>query len=595
MSAYNLKQHLNEWTNIEVSIDNNTGTVDLFVNGTQQQFTAGANVTAGTSGSKSLNISGKQITKNTDSKFHIGGNKDGDKEFTGKMERIEFSNKARNAAAALAKYRKLKRRESDSMMSMRFNARGNSRSLSDKSVYKSQAKFRRDDSYVGDKAVMAINTDTVRNVDREAVQFAGGDYIEMDAATTMYGDKLINSTFTSWIKTPSKHDPDSYEPIISRENVFSFGLNNGHASLFLSQNNQLAPGTNVSREASSAVTVGQAVSSVMEPTHENLLVDANFNTTDTKITKPASSEYSSIIPGSKVVKLTSSDKIEVDRTALIGKNMNKFTFSGWVNFSSLNDNAVLFERPDAGLKLSTNASGQVSLDFNPVTDNVYEIQVTNYTNDRWEPDFMTTNASLDITGAGVITGLSTLQINKLSEITSPSSQPSSVNAITFASGSWSSTDYNGYNYEKTENNSFIYRLKNQTDLDYAKYGIRYDYVTKTWVDSGYDDPLTITKDGNTIKLYNSSGGLNGSFEDPYSGLSTTLNPASTYPSPTSTLNTTIFSITTAETLSSITFKYYRQDYAAALKVVKDGVTVGTVTSATTGSGSDYRHTITLSA
>jgi len=367
MSAYNLKQHLNEWTNIEVSIDNNTGTVDLFVNGAQQQFTAGANTTAATGDSKSLNISnGKQFSKNSDSKFHIGGNKDGDKEFTGKMERIEFSNKARNAASALAKYQKLKRRESDSMMNMKFNTRGNSRSLSDKSVYKSQAKFRRDDSYVGDKAVMAINTDTVRNVDREAVQFKGGDYIELDASTSMYGDKLLNSTFTSWIKTPSAHDAKSYEPIISRENVFSFGVNNGHASLFLSQNNQLAPGTNVSREASSAVTVGQAVSSVMESTHENLLVDANFNTTDTKITKPASSEYSSIIPGSKVVKLTSSDKIEVDRTALIGKNMNKFTFSGWVNFSSLNDNAVLFERPDAGLKLSTNASGQVSLDFKTV-------------------------------------------------------------------------------------------------------------------------------------------------------------------------------------------------------------------------------------
>ena len=488
MSAYNLKQHLNEWTNIEVSIDNNTGIVDLFVNGTQQQFTAGANVTAGTNGSKSLNISGgKQFTKNSNSKFHIGGNKDGQKEFTGKMERIEFSNKARNAAAALAKYQKLKKRESDSMMNMKFHAKGNSRSLSDKSVYKSQAKFRRDDSYVGDKAVMAINTDTVRNVDREAVQFKGGDYIELDASSSMYGDKLLNSTFTSWIKTPSTHDSKSYEPIISRENVFSFGVNNGHASLFLSQNNQLAPGTNVSREASSAVTVGQAVSSVMEPTHENLLVDASFNTTDTKITKPVSSEYSSIIPGSKVVKLTTSDKIEVDRTALIGKNMNKFTFSGWVNFSSLNDNAILFERPDAGLKLSTNASGQVSLDFNPVRDNVYEIHVTSFYNTRWEPDFMTTNLGIDITEEGVITGLQTNQIEKLSVVAS------------------------------------------------------------------------------------------------YSAFATT------------TLNTKIFSISTSEPLSSITFKYYRQDYAAALKVVKDEVTVGTVTSATTGSGSDYRHTINLTA
>ena len=353
MSAYNLKQHLNEWTNIEVSIDNNTGMVVLFVNGEQQQFTSGANTTAATGGSKSLNISnGKQFTKNTNSKFHIGGNKNGDKEFTGKMERIEFSNKARNVVAALAKYRNLKKRESDSMMNMKFSPT-TSRDISESSKYKSKAKFNKESG----GATMTTNDG------RDAVQFNNGDYIEMDASKTMYGDKLLNSTFTSWIKTPSTHDAKSYEPIISRENVFSFGLNNGHASLFLSQNNQLAPGTNVSREVSSAVTVGQAVSSVMEPLHENLLVDANFNTTDTKITKPVSSEYSSIIPGSKVVRLTSSDKIEVDRTALIGKNMNKFTFSGWVNFSSLNDDAILFERPDAGLKLSTNASGQVSLDF----------------------------------------------------------------------------------------------------------------------------------------------------------------------------------------------------------------------------------------
>lgn len=358
MSAYDLKQHLNEWTNIEVSINNNTGTVDLFVNGTQQQFTAGANTTAGTGGS--LNISdGKQITKNSNSKFHIGGNKDGNKEFTGKMERIEFSNKVRNSATALANYQNLKKRESNSMLNMKFKP-STTRNLGEGSKYKSKAKFNKQ----SDGA-------TIEVIDgRDAVKFKSADYIEMNAPTSMYGDKLLNSTFTSWVKLPSTSS--GYEPIISRENVFSFGINNGHASLFLSQNNQLAPGTNVSKEDSSVVTVAQMVSSVMEPTHKNLLVDANFNTTNTNITKPVSSEYSSIISGSKVVKLTSSDKIEVNKTALIGKNMNKFTFSGWVNFSSLNDNAILFERPDAGLKLSTNASGQVKLNYKKTIGLIYK-------------------------------------------------------------------------------------------------------------------------------------------------------------------------------------------------------------------------------
>tara|TARA_Y100000389_G_scaffold85425_1_gene82150 strand:- start:6034 stop:7101 length:1068 start_codon:yes stop_codon:yes gene_type:complete len=355
MPGYDLKQNLNEWTNIVVSIDNNTGLIDLFVNGTQQKFIAGANVT-GTDSSKSLNIKdGKQFTKNAQSKFHIGGNKNGDKEFTGKMERIVFSNKTRNAAAVLAKYQNIKKREGDSMMNMKFKP-SSLREINGSSAYRTKGYFHKK----SDGATIE------KNDGRDAIKFRSGDYIEIDTSTTMYGDKLLNSTFTSWVKLPSTYTGFGYEPIISRENVFSFGLNNGHASLFLSQNNQLAPGTNVSRETSSAVTTGQAITNIMEPTHENLLVDANFNTTDAKITKPVSSEYSSIIAGSKVVKLTRSDKIEVDRTTIIGKNMNKFTFSGWVNFSSLNDNAILFERPDAGLKLSTNVSGKVSLDYKTI-------------------------------------------------------------------------------------------------------------------------------------------------------------------------------------------------------------------------------------
>ena len=365
MSAYNLKQNLNKWTNIEVSIDNTNGTVELYVNGTQQQFIAGANVSPAADSKLTID-DGKQFTKNADSKFHIGGNKNGNKEFTGKLERIEFSNKARNPVTALAKYQNLKQRDSDSTLNMQFKP-SSSRDLSESSKHKSIAKFNKQNN----GAILEVNDG------RDAVKFKNADYIEMNVLTTMYGDKLLNSTFASWIKTPIAHHRDSYEPIISRENVFSFGLNNGHASLFLSQNNQLAPGTNVSREESSVVSVGQAISNVMEPTHENLLIDANFNTSNAKITKPELSEYSSIISGSKVVKMTTSDKIEVDKTTLIGKNVNNFTFSGWVNFSSLNDNAIIFERPDVGLALKANSSGTLNLEYKILE---YIIKLSDVTN-----------------------------------------------------------------------------------------------------------------------------------------------------------------------------------------------------------------------
>ena len=272
MSAYDLRQNLNEWTNIEVSIDNINNKISLFVNGQQEKFATGADTEYDTNDTKSLVIkSSRRFTKRPSSsknpKFVVGGQEDASKRFTGKMERFEISNKKSNAAAALAKYQELRSRAKDSMFNMKFS-RTNGREISDRSKYKTQARF--------DKTEETGGAELTVDSGREVVKFQNGDFIQMDAPTTMFGNKLLNSTFTSWIKTPIGYNPATYEPIIGREHVFSFGLNNGHASLFLSKNNQLMHGTNITKEVAVS-TVGQAVNTVMETDNENLLVDANFN------------------------------------------------------------------------------------------------------------------------------------------------------------------------------------------------------------------------------------------------------------------------------------------------------------------------------
>lgn len=189
----------------------------------------------------------------------------------------------------------------------------------------------------------------------------------MEPTSSMSGDKLENTTFSTWIKTPAGYTNTGYEPILSRNGIFSFGLNNGHASLFLGKDNQLVPGTNITNEFTTSTTLVTSIASIMEEDNENLLFDANFNTNDTSVkTTSTTKKYSSVVPGSKYIELSKTDKIELDKTKLIGKDLSSFTFSGWVNFSSLNDGAILFERPDTGLKLTTDASGKISLNYKVV-------------------------------------------------------------------------------------------------------------------------------------------------------------------------------------------------------------------------------------
>lgn len=357
MSIYDLRNNINQWTNIEISIDNDNNNVLLFINGEKQNFQPGANTTAGPDNTLSFN-NGVQLSKNSESKMFIGGNRNGNNKFTGKMDKISITNAKKNPASAKAQYEKLKARPKNTMFNVAFNSK--SRTISDSSRFKSTGKP------VKETTGITYVDDVVDK--RVAIKVTGGDFIEMEPAASMNGDNLNNTTFAAWIKTPSGYNNSGYEPILSRNGIFSFGLNNGHASIFLGKDNQLVPGTNITSDITTSTTVVSSISSIMDSKNESLLFDANFNTNDASVTIPVAAEkkYSRIVPGSKYVELARTDKIELDRRKLIGKDLSSFTFSGWVNFASLNDNGIIFERPDAGLKLLADASGKISVDYNVV-------------------------------------------------------------------------------------------------------------------------------------------------------------------------------------------------------------------------------------
>ena len=344
--SYNLKDFINEWVNIEISIDNTNQAADLFINGSKKDTFALS----------------KRLTKQSDSKIYVGGRSDRTKRFSGKIERMSFSNKITNEETSLARYNKERGNSRKQMFNMSFKSSStNFRKPNETSRYKSSVKFSKSEA----TGAQLVQDTTPEGVARDSIQFQNGDFMEINAGNSMNGELLKNSTFTSWIKTPVGYVPNTYEPIISRENVFSFGLNNGHVSLFLSQNNQLAPGTNMTNSQQSQYVNNDS----------RKFVEAEFEENDSQVTvyKDGSVvtnvlesdmiEYTGVA-NSKAVKLTTKDKIEINKLSYIGKDLSKFSMSMWIKPSTLTDNMTLFARPEMGLSLNANSAGKLSLQYN---------------------------------------------------------------------------------------------------------------------------------------------------------------------------------------------------------------------------------------
>ena len=352
--SYNLKEHINEWVNIAISIDNTNNQVEMFVNGSKRE---------------TVNFD-LNITKNNQSKLYFGAKADISKGFRGKLENINVTNSKITEAIAIARYNQLKELYKKQMFNIDFkNTSSSSKKVSEKSKYKSSARFNNLDNETG--------AELITNEGKNAVNFRSGDFMHIDAGTSMNGDKLLNSTFTSWVKLPSTSS--GYEPIISRENVFSFGVNNGHASLFLSQNNQLAPGTNITKTEQALAVRDETFAKATFDQNDSLVKVNQNGSLVTNVVESDMIEYSGVA-NSKALKLTTNDKVEIDKLTYTGRDLSKFSMSMWVKPDQLSDNMVLFSRPEIGLALKANSSGKLNVEYTKLIENkIYLSYVTNTT------------------------------------------------------------------------------------------------------------------------------------------------------------------------------------------------------------------------
>lgn len=178
------------------------------------------------------------------------------------------------------------------------------------------------------------------------------------------GDQLNECTFYARIKVPATNTyaDSNYIPILSRKNVFSFGLKNKTVDLFFndSSSNIVRPDniTNILDDVSSYNTV---------------LYDNSFDNTDefsnnnTKIINNANSLsntdldskliYNETIFGSKYIVKHKESNLEINKNLLIGNSFSNISFSGWFNYDQTSQTEFsLFKNNYFDIKYNKNTS-----------------------------------------------------------------------------------------------------------------------------------------------------------------------------------------------------------------------------------------------
>ena len=348
--SYNLRDYENEWVKLEISIDNTNNAADLFINGAK----------------KDSFVFAEQITKNTNSKFFVGGNSEKSKNFRGKMESLSITNKLITEKIANSKYIS-ERNSKNKMLDLKFKNNG----VTDSSKFKVAKKNKANNGTISN--VLDVIIKAVDN--RYAVQFVeAGEFIEMEPTSSMSGDKLDNTTFSAWIKTPDGYANTGYEPILSRNGIFSFGLNNGHASLFLGKDNQLVPGTNITVPQQNTDVIVSTDDKIVNVSFEEIHSKVDVYSAGVKVASDTKTHQSGVL-STNAIQLSSDtdDKIELDKSLIVGKDLKKFSVSMWVNFDTLTDNMILMQRPDIGLKLSGDSTGKMKVEYKKLIENKIQL------------------------------------------------------------------------------------------------------------------------------------------------------------------------------------------------------------------------------
>ena len=326
-----LKDKIGQWVNLEISIDNVSKQVDMFVDGEPE----------------STHVIDRRITKGSGSRFTIGSTKDRKKGFRGRFQNFEV--KKGKATREMVKLRyQNKTKKSRTLFNMDFKnvvGSGSSRKFLDKGKKRMQVKSSGEFSTAPTVSQVSGSDAVALSIDESSGQ--GGLVVEETGGTFQ---NLEKSTFSAMVKLPAGHARDGFEPIMSKSDKFAFGVHEGKAALYMANQGNLVPYLGEKQEDSDVVKAD-----------DDLLVEASFDGSSKYVSVEGTPEYALGINKSKAVK----NEIKVNKNAIYGKDLDSFAVSMWVNPNESKE-ATLFERPDVGLKLSADTQGALSLESKPL-------------------------------------------------------------------------------------------------------------------------------------------------------------------------------------------------------------------------------------
>lgn len=337
MATPSLKDNLNQWVNIEVALNNETAQGEIFINGDSQ----GAPF-----------VIDAEITKDEDSKIFIGSDKDGNNGFQGKMEAVAIQNKAVTEEVSKKKYERTRDGDQNKLFMMELDQDR----LLDNNRFVDIGRGRMTGTLeAGDTEFV----DDVANL-RGGLKFNSTGYVTVPDSSRRLGKDSLSQgcSFTSWVKYPSGADSGTYRPIITKLNVFSFGINEGHATLYLNNDGNFAPGTNVEKVNSYSVNDKKLASIQFEKEDRKLkyFEGGLRQSIDTAIEQRG-------VRRSKAAKLGTDKKLAYTKNILVGKDLGEFSVAMWVRPESM-ASAKLFEREDIGLSLGYNGAGRLTVEYN---------------------------------------------------------------------------------------------------------------------------------------------------------------------------------------------------------------------------------------
>ena len=314
----------NIWTNLVMVVDKDNSQLNVYQDGTLIE---------------SLNM--PDTISSTTSNMFIGKNETDDIYFKGNMDDIRVYNRQMTSNDVELLYNT--KRNDKLMLQYDFEHYTTNSNIYDESGYINDAILQNSSS----ADLFDNSTKTISNTSLHT-QNTISEFYQIASNNIVLGSNLNNCTFSAWVKTDQLN---SFEPIISRDGIFSFGLNYGHACLRLGNDTNLIGLPSIQAASNSE-------SSTEDSLKNNLMSHVHFDSEQPGVTRsnaPTTSLTDVVYDGGRALTLNSNNNqfVKLDGSQFASTNVNDtFSFSGWVKFDDVSGEMPIFKRGDDKIKFS---------------------------------------------------------------------------------------------------------------------------------------------------------------------------------------------------------------------------------------------------